>query len=751
MGVRSRSYREPWHWLALICIGAIASSLFIWQQLGIRNAQVSAQADAVQRLRLQRISLEVNDFTSDAAQLTNAAANSACIVRNDRKLIEHLLAGLLESRINSQIYGLGCFFEPRVFDSRSRYFGPYAQSMDGRLRVEQNADGNYRYFDLRWYRFGVAAKGQLTAFGPYLEVHRQLLSFLKAFYAKKRLGGVVSVDARVDKLSAIVAVGLEATDSAFVEALGGRHILPIGAPPKAGAPAVDMAVPIRFAQARLHLVSDRSWAKTSARRALVVTAAAIFGIWLLAILLGTMLMRSWRAKRESLTMQADRERLESELFLQGQVEAHLRKAAYTDTLTGLPNRAFVLEALAEQLSKKGRPAASLAFIDIDSFSLINDTLGHDSGDQLLAGLGSRIAAEFPGDVVARLGGDEFAILSRGVDEDLESCAQRIGAAFKVPSTIRNREIFCTASIGMVSVDESYMVAEDVLRDAEIAMYASKDRLRGSWVVFNSGMRQRVHLDAQLDHDLHRAIARSEFVVFYQPIVDLADGKIVSLEALVRWPREDGSIRLPAEFIPYAEAHGMIAAVDAIVMRRVCEELPEFIRTADPLSVTVNCSMAQLTSHDLVEFTHNLLKSCKIDPAWLRLEITETSVMRNPEYALASIEQLRALGVLTLVDDFGTGYSSLSYLQRLPISGVKIDRSFVAPLGQSAQATAIVRSIIALAQTLGLYTVAEGIETTEQLAILKGLGATYGQGYFFSHPVPRHEVAGLLRDRLHGTV
>ncbi|MDP9016878.1 MAG: EAL domain-containing protein, partial [Candidatus Eremiobacteraeota bacterium] len=271
-----------------------------------------------------------------------------------------------------------------------------------------------------------------------------------------------------------------------------------------------------------------------------------------------------------------------------------------------------------------------------------------------------------------------------------------------------------------------------------------DHLRGSWAVFNAGMRHRVHLDAQLDHDLHRAIAGSEFVVFYQPIVDLADGKIVSLEALVRWPREDGRLMQPADFIPYAEAHGMIAAVDAMVMRRVCEELPQFIGLAESLSVTVNCSMAQLTSHDLVEFTLDLLTLHKIDPARLRIEITETSVMRNPEFALASIERLRALGVLTLVDDFGTGYSSLSYLQRLPISGVKIDQSFVAPLGQSAQATAIVRSIIALAKTLELYTVAEGIETAEQWAILKELGATYGQGYFFSVPVPTNEVAPLLQ-------
>ncbi|MDP9018134.1 MAG: diguanylate cyclase, partial [Candidatus Eremiobacteraeota bacterium] len=454
------------------------------QALNTRNAQVSAQADAFQKLRLQRLALEVNDFTSDAAQLTNTAASGPCTVRNDRVLIEHLLAGLLNSRINSQIYGLGCFFEPRVFDGHSRYYGPYAETRDGRTGIERNDDGSYRYFGLPWYRYGVAEKGRLTAFGPYLELHRQFLSFLRAFYLHGRLAGVVSVDARADNLSSIIAAGLPPSDSAFFEAIDGRHTLTIGSMPKAGVPSVDMSADIRFTKERLHLTSDRSWVVKSSQHAVEVAAAAVLGIWLLALLLGVMFVRAWRAKRETLKMQVERDRLESELMLQAQVEARLRKAAYTDTLTGLPNRAFLLEALSQHLGEKRRSLASLAFVDIDSFSLVNDTLGHESGDQLLVGLGARIAAAFPGDLVARLGGDEFAIFSRRADEAIENDAHRIAAAFKIPSNVRKREIFCTASVGMVSIDHSYVVAEDVLRDAEIAMYASKDHLRGSWAVFN---------------------------------------------------------------------------------------------------------------------------------------------------------------------------------------------------------------------------------------------------------------------------
>lgn len=727
--------------LGVLFLSALLATLVVAQSTRTRMSDNRANADTVQRLLLQRVSMRIDDFTTDAAQLSSAAATQACSIRNDRALVERLLRGLLASRINSRVYGVGCFFEPHAFSAGTGLYGPYARTTAHGFDFERNLGGSYKYQGMAWYRNAVSAHGMLAPYGPYIDVQKSYISFAKAFYYSGRLAGVASADARTESFRGVVGGEPKLGSRIYLQNAAGQLILSYGHLP-ANAQIVDLSAPIRFAHARVHFASDRTPTYAANRRLFFYAALVTLAIWGAGGLVAVLLLRSWRAKRKATEMELEQARLEDEITLRREVETHLRQVAYVDTLTGLANRPLVVDALNALVARRDGAPCVLSFIDIDSFSLINDTLGHESGDALLIAIAKILRDAFPNDIVARFGGDDFVVLiSQGALDPLEP-ALRVKASFAQPIGIRGREMRLTASQGIVAVDGSYERAEDVLRDAEIAMYASKRQARGSFQVFSARMRQQVELDAQLEHDLHHAIAVDEFTVHYQPVVDLRSGAVVSLEALARWDH-GGKLLPPAAFIPYAESHGLISAIDALILRKVCAEMMRFISIAPGLSVAVNCSMAQLTSDHLVALTHSLLKRHNIPASYLRLEITETSVMKNAEYALESMQRLRALGVLTLVDDFGTGYSSLAYLQRLPISGVKIDRSFITPLGQSSQATAIVRSIIALADTLGLYTVAEGIETAQQLAILVELGATMGQGFFFSKPVPPEEVQRLI--------
>ncbi|MFN2528760.1 MAG: EAL domain-containing protein [Candidatus Baltobacteraceae bacterium] len=735
-------YREPWYLLGILLLGSLLATLAVSEFTRAQIAEHTAQTDAMQRFTLQRVSAHVDDFATNAAQLAGAAALQVCTVRNDPKLVERLLRGLLVSRINNNIYGVGCFFEPNAFRSGLSWYGPYAQFGAHGLRVEPNNDGSYKYRAMGWYRYAVSAHGALAPYGPFKDVTRSFVTFSKAFYAGRRLAGVASVDTLAESFGNIIGVQPKAGDQIYLTGRTGKRSLSFGhlAP---RAEVVDLSVPIRFTRGRVHVAMDRSGMLATNRQLLWLGLVLLIAIWGIAIVLAGLLLRSWHAKRKAIEMQLAQARLEQEITLQRAVEAHLRKVAYVDVLTGLSNRTLIVDALGALFKERAAFPPLVLFIDIDAFSLVNDTLGHESGDSLLLAIAGLLRKEFEGDVVARFGADEFVVLVCAAAAEASAYAARVKQALAQPVSIRGREIRVTASLGIVLVDGSYHRAEDVLRDAEIAMYSAKGHSRASFEVFTSGMRRQLELDAQLEHNLHRGIAEDEFGVNYQPIIDLRSGSVVSLEALARWDRMDGTVLQPSAFIPYAENHGLVSAIDSLVMRRVCSELMRFVALSPRLTVAVNCSMAQLTSHDIVAFTLSLLKKHQIPASHLRLEITETSVMKNAEYALKSIQKLRALGVLTVVDDFGTGYSSLAYLQRLPISGVKIDRSFIAPLGESAQATAIVRSVIALADTLGLYTVAEGIETAQQLAILVDLGATFGQGFFFSKPVPFGEAQLLL--------
>ncbi len=433
-------------------------------------------------------------------------------------------------------------------------------------------------------------------------------------------------------------------------------------------------------------------------------------------------------------------------------EEQLIHDALHDALTGLPNRTLFVDRLTHRIRHSRREKDRLfgvLFLDLDRFKLINDSMGHSAGDQLLVETARRLElAVRPGDTVARLGGDEFAILLEDVQEpgDALRVAERIQTSLKTFIKIENQEIVSTASIGIAMSQTGYEKSEDVLRDADTAMYRAKSEGRARHEVFDSAMHARAVSLLKIENELRQAIDREEFRVYYMPIVSLATGRIDGFEALVRWHHPERGIIPPLEFMGVAEDAGLIIAIDRWVLRRACREVREWQQKTpdgDRLSVSVNLSAKQFHHADLVETIRSAITESGLPGESLGIEITEGVLIDNTSTAGAMLGEMRKLGARIYLDDFGTGYSSLSYLQRFPIDAVKIDRSFVSRLGPKAEGHEIVQAIVTLAHNLGMRVIAEGIETADQLALLRRLKCGYGQGWLFSKPIPHEEAAELL--------
>ena len=439
-----------------------------------------------------------------------------------------------------------------------------------------------------------------------------------------------------------------------------------------------------------------------------------------------------------------------------ETKEHFRHAAFHDSLTGLPNRAMFTELLkAEIESAKQKPDHLFAvlFLDLDRFKNINDSLGHTHGDLLLVAFAERLERTLrPIDTLARFGGDEFAILISGMSSptDAVRVAQRIQDELKQPFVLDKNSAFATSSIGIALSSTGYDKPEDILRDADTAMYRAKENGKARYEVFDQAMHARAVSRLQLESDLRQAVERKEFVVYYQPIVSLQTGRLTGFEALVRWNHPRRGIVSPIDFIPVAEETGLIVPIGEWVLAEACARVREW-QIASPshrsLSLSVNLSARQVEQADLLERINAALETSKLSPHCLKLEITESVVMENAEAAALMFKQLRSLGVQLSIDDFGTGYSSLSYLHRFPLNYLKIDRSFVSRLTTDND-NAIVRTISTLARNLGMEVIAEGIETEEQYQQLRILGCEYGQGYLFSHPVDTERVANLLAQDAH---
>jgi diguanylate cyclase (GGDEF)-like protein/PAS domain S-box-containing protein len=443
---------------------------------------------------------------------------------------------------------------------------------------------------------------------------------------------------------------------------------------------------------------------------------------------------------------------QSDITQRKSVEDRLQHDAFHDALTGLPNRALLLDRLGravERTKRRNELQFAVLFCDLDGFKFVNDSLGHQTGDQILIAVSRRLeSCVRAGDTVARLGGDEFLILVDDFESeaDVYNLAGRILAELQAPFVVNGHELVMSISIGIALSGTTSASPEEIVRNADIAMYRAKSRGKAGYVVFDESMHTSAASRLRMEIDLRQASVREELRLYFQPIISLRTGKISGFEALLRWQHPDRGLVAPDDFIPLAEETKLILPIGLWVIRSAAEQVKRWQKAFwmnPPLSISVNLSCRQFLSQDLVYQVERTLLETGLDPHCLKMEITESAIMEHVESVSSTLARLKALGVKLAMDDFGKGYSSLSYLHDFPFDTLKIDRSFISRIGVGGENTEIVRTIVSLANGLGLDVVAEGVETESQAAQLRALGCQYGQGYLFARPLPAESVAELL--------
>ncbi len=433
-------------------------------------------------------------------------------------------------------------------------------------------------------------------------------------------------------------------------------------------------------------------------------------------------------------------------------ERELEHRALHDTLTGLPNRSLALDRLQHCLSRRQEDGSCLAvlFVDLDHFKRINDSFGHEAGDQVLVTMAQRLSrAVRPADTVARLAGDEFVVLCPDIasHRDAARVASRLLDEMAPAIALKDDKVFVSASVG-IAIATDNCSAEKLIGSADIAMYEAKSSGRGQFQLFDSKMQMQVAGRISLENDLHQALVREEFQLYFQPIIAASSGTIVRVEALLRWQHPQRGMIPPTDFIPIAEETGLIVPIGNWVVEEACRiaqtwNLPDDVSI--PLGVSVNLSARQLLQSDLVDTVQKIFAAYEFDPARIEFgfEVTETAVMQDPDAAATTLQALRELGAHVLIDDFGTGYSSLAYLKRFPVDTLKIDQSFVSNITSDSVDQAIVRAVTDMAHSMNLLVVAEGVETAEQAQALKHLAVDLQQGYLYAHPLPAEQLTELL--------
>lgn len=432
-------------------------------------------------------------------------------------------------------------------------------------------------------------------------------------------------------------------------------------------------------------------------------------------------------------------------------EAELAIQTFRDRLTSLPNRVLFMERLTQALLRSDRKQLNtgILFLDLDRFKVINDSLSHEAGDQLLVQVAKRIRASLrPEDTVARLGGDEFVVLFEDLPQASHAVrvAERIQHAFEAAFLLQGQEAYTTCSMGLALSTSSATVPSELVRDAEVAMYRAKAKRAGSLEIFDPSMNAQALARFQMESELRRALERQEFLLYYQPLVSLRTGGIEGWEALVRWKHPDRGMVSPLDFIPLAEETGLIVPLGKWVLEEAVRQASLWavrFPAAPPRLISVNLSGRQFQQRDLIGTVLAALDAYAFDPRCLKLEITESVMMRDPQASLEAMKVFRSHQIHLVIDDFGTGYSSLSYLKRFPVDTLKVDKSFVDGLGKDAESTAIVQAVISLAKCLGMRVTAEGIETKAQLEHLRSLDCDQGQGYFMARPLTAKDAEELL--------
>ena len=478
----------------------------------------------------------------------------------------------------------------------------------------------------------------------------------------------------------------------------------------------------------------------------------IFNVVISIIILFFTQHRNLIEKDHLLELSRTNEQLNIELTERKRAEKRLAHTALHDSLTDLPNRVLFMDRLSQTMQRAKRRKGyqyAVLFLDLDRFKIVNDSLGHKIGDQLLIESSTRLAACLRGeDTVARFGGDEFVVLLDDIQDSSDAIrvAERIQNDLSIPYDLDGYRVIVFVSTGIVFGDSAYVQPDDIVRDADIAMYRSKGKGLGRYEIFDPSMLDRVMTRLELETDLRKALENQEFVVHYQPILEMKNDKIIGFEALVRWQHPTKGLIPPAEFIPTAEETGLIVPLGYWVLDEACRQLHAWhsqYPMDPPLTMNVNLSTRQCAQPDLLKKIATILKKNELEPRFLKLELTESLIIDESGSTIAMLSDLQDMGIQVQIDDFGTGYSSLSYLHTLPVDTLKIDRSFISRLGINSNNTEIVQTILALAHNLGMKVVAEGVETDQQLSSLKNMNCEFVQGFLFAKPVNGLEAGALL--------
>lgn len=461
-----------------------------------------------------------------------------------------------------------------------------------------------------------------------------------------------------------------------------------------------------------------------------------------------------RVSDRTVELEKANEKLKQEIVERQRAEKRLLHMAWHDSLTGLPNRSLLIEELQtclNRVKKNSNYLFAVLFLDCDRFKIVNDSLGHLVGDQVIIAIAKRLQSCLSAeDTLARLGSDEFTIILRNIRDisDAINRAKTINQELQLPLKIESYDVFINVSIGIAMGNADYEKPEHILRDADIAMYQAKKLGHAHYQVFESSMRDRVLKRLQLETDLRLAVQNQEFYLNYQPIISLCTGKMAGFEALVRWHHPQQGFISPGEFIPMAEETGLIVPIGIWVLREACQTMQSWVEKFPELKlhISVNLSVKQFRQPNLIEAIDQILAETKLNSEYLKLEITETAIMDNAESANRLLKQLRARKIKLSLDDFGTGYSSLSYLHRFHLDTLKIDRSFIGNISDDRESLEIVEAIVTLAHQLKMDVVAEGVETLMHFNQLRTLGIEFGQGYFFAKPLDAESAEAFIRNQ-----